>query len=329
MTTRSRILVVGGAGYIGSHMSKMLDSADHDVVVVDNLSSGSRDALQYGQVIVGDIADQKILDRVFSVGDFDCVMHFASHIEVAESIQDPAKFYRNNVANSQALLDAMLRHGVKNFVFSSTAAIFGNPVRVPIDEFHPKNPINPYGRTKWMVEQMLADYETAYGVRSVSLRYFNAAGADPDGDLGERHEPETHLIPLILQAATGERDSISIFGTDYDTPDGTAVRDFIHVVDLCEAHLLAMDYLKEGGESAAFNLGNGRGFSVREVVDVARRVTGQAFTVREKPRRLGDPARLVADATSARDVLGWTPRRSELEEIIRDAWRFQCARRRR
>lgn len=326
MTIRSKVLVVGGAGYIGSHMAKMLDEAGHDVTILDDLSSGYRDAMWYGKSVVGDIGDEQLLDEVLSVTAFDCVMHFASHIEVGESVRDPGKYFRNNVGNTQRLLDAMVRHGVDHFVFSSTAAIFGQPVRVPIDELHPTEPINPYGRTKLMVEQMLPDYETAHGLRSVCLRYFNAAGADPDGELGERHEPETHLIPLVLQAAAGVRREIAVFGTDYDTPDGTAVRDYIHVNDLCAAHLLALEHLLQGGASARYNLGNGRGFSVREVIDAAKRVTGRDFTVREAERRAGDPAQLVADSTRARRELGWSPRRADLETIIRDAWRFQSTR---
>ena len=250
-------------------------------------------------------------------------MHFASHIQVGESVRDPAKYYRNNVFKTQCLLDAMVAHKVNHFIFSSTAAIFGEPVRVPIDEEHPKNPINPYGRGKWMVEQMLEDYEVAYGLQAVRLRYFNAAGADPEGELGERHEPETHLIPLVLQAASGRRPHITVFGADYDTPDGTCIRDYIHVADLCEAHWLALQRLWQGGGGGAFNLGNGNGFSVQEVIDVARTVTGREIVVMRGERRPGDPARLVADSRRARTELGWTPQYADLATLVDHAWRWE------
>ena len=238
-----KILVVGGAGYIGSHMVKMLGCQGHEVITFDNLSKGYRDAVLSGEFIEGDLADKQKLDNVFASSGFDGVMHFASFIEVGESVVDPAKYYQNNVSNTQNLLDAMVKHGVNHFIFSSTAAIFGEPEYSPIDEAHPKKPINPYGRSKLMVEQMLEDYDTAYGLKFVALRYFNAAGADPDGELGERHSPESHLIPLVLQAASGRRESISVFGQDYDTPDGSCVREYIHVNDLCDVHLLALSKL--------------------------------------------------------------------------------------
>ncbi|MCP4077557.1 MAG: UDP-glucose 4-epimerase GalE, partial [Gammaproteobacteria bacterium] len=293
------ILVVGGAGYIGSHMVKMLSQAGHHVVTLDNLSTGYRDAVKYGEFIEGDIADSLMLDKVFTATAFDGVMHFASYIEVGESVIDPGKYFRNNFSNTLNLLDAMVRHNVKNFIFSSTAAIFGEPEYVPIDESHPKNPINPYGKSKLMVEQALDDYEKAHGLQSVCLRYFNAAGADPDGELGERHNPETHLIPLILQAASGRRDAISIFGRDYSTADGSCVRDYIHIVDLCSAHLIALTKLVNGSGSKRYNLGNGNGFSVVEVIEVVKQVTSRSFKVIEVERRLGDPATLVADSTLA------------------------------
>lgn len=317
------ILVVGGAGYIGSHMVKRLGQSGCQVTTLDNLSAGHRDAVLCGEFVQGDMADVALLNRVFAQGRFDAVMHFASFIQVGESVQEPAKYYANNLVNTLQLLDVMRAHGVKQFIFSSTAATFGEPQYVPIDEAHPQQPINPYGRTKLMVEQALADYDKAYGLKSVCLRYFNAAGADPEGQLGERHEPETHLVPLVLQAASGRRAHISVFGRDYDTPDGTCIRDYIHIVDLCEAHWLAVQHLVNGGASASFNLGNGQGFSVQEVIDTARQVTGRMIAVQEGPRRAGDPARLVADATRAREVLGWQPQFADLATIIAHAWRWE------
>lgn len=320
-----KILVVGGAGYIGSHMVKMLLARDYEVVTLDNLSGGYREAVVGGEFIHGDIADTVFLENLFTQYKIDGVMHFASYIQVGESVDNPAKYYRNNVSNTLNLLDAMVRHDVKAFIFSSTAALFGEPEYTPIDEKHPTVPINPYGQSKLMVEQALADYEHAYGLQSVCLRYFNAAGADPEGELGERHDPETHLIPLILQAASGRRDSIKIFGTDYDTPDGTCVRDYIHITDLCDAHILGLERLWDGKGSAAFNLGNGQGFSVQEVIDTVRRVSGRDFEVIQEPRRAGDPARLVADSSNARDALGWSPQYAELDTIIKHAWNWEKA----
>lgn len=318
-----RLLVVGGAGYIGSHMTKALLDAGHQPVVLDNLSTGFRDAVLGGVFVKGDVADRDLLSRVFAEHRVDGVMHFASFIQVAESVADPGKYYRNNVTNTLNLLDAMVEHRVDQLIFSSTAALFGEPFYVPIDEAHPVRPINPYGRSKWMVEAALVDYERAHGLRSTCLRYFNAAGADPAGLLGERHEPETHLIPLALQAASGHRSCIRVFGTDYDTPDGTCIRDYIHVVDLCQAHLLAMERLMDGAPGGAYNLGNGDGFSVREVIDAAQKVTGRRIAVVEAERRQGDPARLVADATRARHELDWRPKYPDLESIIAHAWAWE------
>lgn len=318
-----KILVVGGAGYIGSHMTKLLLDCGHEAVVMDNLSSGFRDAVPGGEFIKGDLCDRALLDALFSTRRIDGVMHFASFIQVGESVAHPSEYYRNNVANTINLLDAMERHGVKRLIFSSSAAIFGEPRRVPIDEEHPKAPTNPYGRSKWMVEEILADYERAYGLPHTCLRYFNAAGADPSGKLGERHDPETHLIPLALQAAAGRIPSIKVFGSDYDTPDGTCIRDYIHVTDLCRAHLLAMERLMDGAESRAYNLGNGSGFSVREVIDAARRVTARPIAVLEASRREGDPVRLVADAARARRELGWQPQYAALDTIIAHAWAWE------
>jgi len=264
-----------------------------------------------------------MLDRLFADHVFDVVMHFASSILVGESVSDPAKYYRNNVSNTQNLLDAMIKHDVKQFIFSSTAAIFGEPEYMPIDETHPKAPINPYGRSKWMVDQMLEYYGRAYDMKAICLRYFNAAGADPDGEVGERHDPETHLIPLVLQVASGKRDAITVFGRDYDTEDGTCIRDYIHVNDLCEAHWLAIQSLREHGEGRRFNLGNGNGFSVQQVIDVCRDVTGRDIRVVEGERREGDPAVLVADASRARSELGWQPRYDDLQSIVSHAWQWE------
>jgi len=318
-----KVLVVGAAGYIGSHMVKYLAGKCCDITVLDNLSSGHADAVLAGELIEGDLADVDMLDKLFAEHSFDVVMHFASSIMVGESVEKPSMYYRNNVTNTQNLLDAMIKHGVKQFIFSSTAAIFGEPEYSPIDEKHPKAPINPYGRSKWMVEQMLEDYDRAYSLRSICLRYFNAAGADPEGELGERHDPETHLIPLVLQAASGQRDAITVFGRDYDTEDGTCMRDYIHVADLCQAHWLAIQHLQSTGESGRYNLGNGNGFSVQQVIDVCRQVTGRAITVIEGERREGDPAVLVADSSRARSELGWKPQFSDLDSIVYHAWEYE------
>lgn len=320
---KKRILVVGGAGYIGSHMVKLLLNDGHEVVTLDNLSTGFRDAVVGGDFIEGDLADTALLDRVLGGRPFDAIMHFAAYIQVGESVENPGKYYRNNVANTLNLLNAMVRHSVPNFIFSSTAAIFGEPHYVPVDEQHPKAPINPYGLSKWMVEQILSDFDHAYGLRSVCLRYFNAAGADPDGELGWRYAGVTNLIPVVMQAASGERPHVTVFGRDYETPDGTGVRDYIHVVDLCEAHLLALQWLWQGKPSEVFNLGNGRGFSVQQVVDAARRVSQRDVRTEDGPRRAGDPASLVADSRRAREILGWCPRFAELDEIVKHAWQWE------
>ncbi len=318
-----RILVVGGAGYIGSHMVKRLLRAGHDVITFDDLSSGHREAVLGGEFIEGSLADRDLLDRVFAEHRFVGVMHFASFIQVGESVTKPDKYYQNNLVNTLNLLDAMHSHHADKFIFSSTAAIFGEPEYVPIDEKHPRNPINPYGRSKWMVEQALEDYGRAFGLRSVSLRYFNAAGADPEARIGERHDPETHLVPLVLQAASGRRESITVFGADYDTPDGTCIRDYIHIEDLCVAHELALNYLCEGSPSVSLNLGNGNGFSVREVIQAAEKIVGKSIPIKYGERRAGDPARLVANSAKARSVLGWQPTFTALEPIIAHAWAWE------
>lgn len=320
-----KVLVTGGAGYIGSHMVRRLCECGHEVVVLDDLSSGFADAVTGGLLIRGRVHDGALLEGLFAAHPFDAVVHFAGSIVVGESVADPAKYYQNNIVGTLSLLDAMRRHDVNKLVFSSTAAIFGIPQYVPIDESHPQQPINPYGMTKWMTERVLQDFDAAYGLRSVALRYFNAAGAAPDGRLGERHEPETHLIPLALRAAQGRLPGLTIFGDDYDTTDGTCIRDYIHILDLCDAHLLALEHLLGGGGSRAYNLGNGQGYSVKEVVRAAERVTGLHVPVVFGPRRAGDPPRLVADSGRIRSEWGWSPRFSSLEEIIAHAWRWETS----
>ncbi|MEC5163092.1 UDP-glucose 4-epimerase GalE [Janthinobacterium sp. CG_S6] len=317
------ILVVGGAGYIGSHMVKRLGQAGYPCVVLDNLSQGWREAVPADSLIACDLGDASALDVMLQAFPIGAVMHFASFIQVGESLREPAKYYDNNVGNTVRLLDAMVRHGVDKFIFSSTAAIFGNPLYVPIDENHPKHPINPYGRSKWMVEEILADFDRAYGMKSICLRYFNAAGADPDAELGERHLPETHLIPLVLQAASGRRGAVTVYGDDYATADGTCVRDYVHVMDLCEAHLLALQSLLAGGASDCFNLGNGNGYSIAQVIAAARQVSGRAIGQLAGPRRDGDPAVLVADSTRARKQLQWSPNYADINVIIRHAWAWE------
>lgn len=317
------ILVVGGAGYIGSHMVKYLGEMGCGVTTLDNLSKGHRDSVLYGEFVYGDISDRRVLDELFKSQRFDAVMHFASVTQVGESMHHPALYYRNNVTNTLNLLGAMMDFEVDKFIFSSSAATFGEPSYSPIDELHPQSPINPYGRTKLMIEQVLSDYDRAYGLKSVCLRYFNAAGADPDGELGERHDPETHLIPLVLQAASGRRRNISVFGRDYDTPDGTCIRDYVHITDLCDAHWLSVQSILAGEDSQEYNLGNGDGFSVQQVIDAASYVTGREIKTTDSPRREGDPARLVADSRMIKENLGWNPKYSDLSTIIEHAWKFE------
>lgn len=312
------VLVTGGAGYIGSVVVAQLVRAGHDVIVYDNLSKGRREAVDPGaQLVVGDIGDRAALDRLFSSTKIDAVMNFAAHIEAGESMKVPEQFFRNNTANALTLLEAMLAHGINKFVFSSTAALFGEPERTPIQEDDRLKPTNAYGESKLLVEQMLAWLNRIHGFRYASLRYFNAAGATET--LGETHEPETHLIPLILQVAAGTRQHISIFGTDYPTPDGTCIRDYIHVLDLADAHVLALEALDRESK-LIFNLGNGRGFSVREVIEAAREVTGHPIPAVESPRRPGDPAVLVAGSEKIMRELGWKPQYADLKTIIRMAW---------
>ena len=319
-----KILVTGGAGYIGSHMVRLLLEHGHEVVTVDDLSTGFRDAILGGEFVNASLLDKAALAGLFGAHRFDAVMHFAGFIAVGESVCDPAKYYQNNLTGTLNLLDAMRAHGVNKLVFSSTAAIFGVPQYVPIDELHPQAPINPYGMTKWVAERIFRDYDSAYGMRSVSLRYFNAAGASPDGVLGERHDPETHLIPLALRVAKGELFELTVYGMDYDTPDGTCIRDYIHIMDLCSAHLLALQHLTSGGESRAYNLGNGQGYSVKEVIQIVEHVTGKKVPVQYGSRRAGDPPRLVADARKICKDWGWSPRFGALEQIIAHAWQWEA-----
>ncbi|HCF37698.1 MAG TPA: UDP-glucose 4-epimerase GalE [Thermosipho africanus] len=315
------VLVAGGAGYIGSHVCKMLRERGYDVVVIDNLSHGYKSFTRYGEFVLGDISDENLLDLVFKTYKIDAVMHFCAYIEVGESVVAPYKYYQNNVSNTLTLLNSMLKHDVKYFIFSSTAAVYGMPQRIPIKEDDPKMPINPYGKSKYMVEQILDDFDRAYGLKSIRFRYFNAAGADESLEIGEAHEPETHLIPLILDAALSVRDSIKIFGTDYETKDGTCIRDFVHVNDLADAHIKGLEYLISEKKTDYFNLGSGSGFSVREVIEKVKEVTNVDFKVEEVDRRPGDPAYLIADNTKARKILGWEPK-YDLEKIIQTAWNW-------
>jgi UDP-glucose-4-epimerase GalE len=318
----ARILITGGAGYVGSHCAKALATAGHESIVFDSLLFGHREFVRWGKFVEGDIRDVPALDEVFATHRIDAVMHFAALAYVGESVTAPGRYYDVNVHGTRALLDAMMNAGVRLIVFSSSCAIYGKPERIPIDENAPLNPINPYGFTKLVCERMMDDFERGYGLKSVRLRYFNAAGADPTGEIGEYHEPETHLIPLILDTASGLRSAIQIFGTDYQTPDGTAIRDYVHVSDLARAHVLALQYLLDGGETIAVNLASGQGTSVRDVIESACAVTGAKIGVCQSPRRPGDPPILVAEAKRARELLGWAAERSDLATIITDAWRW-------
>ena len=317
-----KILVTGGAGYIGSHVNKALAARGYDTLVLDNLIYGHRAFARWGEFVLADLADASQLRQIFEKHDIQAVMHFAAFAYVGESVTHPWKYYHNNVVNTLNLLEAMRLSGVKTFIFSSSCATYGLPEEVPITEDHPQNPINPYGRTKLMIENILVDYARACDLRYVSLRYFNAAGADPEGELGEWHEPETHLIPLILDAACGRRESIKIFGTDYDTHDGTCIRDYIHVVDLAAAHVLALKYLLDGGQGNIFNLGNGKGFSVREVIACARQVTRQDIRTEAAAPRPGDPSVLVGGSEKIRSQLGWVSQYTDLRDIIGTAWQW-------
>ncbi|MEM9243875.1 MAG: UDP-glucose 4-epimerase GalE [Pseudomonadota bacterium] len=319
----STILVVGGAGYIGIQMSSQLVEAGYDVVIYDKNKPAYLQALPQAIFVQGDLAEKEKLQHLFSNYAFDAVMHFAASIEVGESIRNPQKYYDNNVVKTLQLLTLMREFAVNYFIFSSTAAVYGEPQYVPIDTRHRQHPINPYGRSKWMVENILGDYDSAYGLRYASLRYFNASGADPQNRFGECHDPETHLIPLVLQVANHRREHITVFGNDYDTPDGSCIRDYIHVDDLCRAHLLALKRLQQENKSLTYNLGNGNGFSILEVIDAARKITGKEIKTIMGSRRPGDPARLIADASLAVKELDWQPRYTDLETIINHAWKWE------
>lgn len=319
------VFVTGGAGYVGSHCCKAFADAGWNVVVYDNLSRGWRDAVQWGELIEGDILDLESLSKAMARVKPDAVAHFAALAYVGESVEDPEPYYRVNVGGTLNILTAMRRNGIDKLVFSSTCATYGPPVRIPIDESHPQEPINPYGRSKLMAEWLLRDHAHAYSMKHVALRYFNASGADPSGRIGERHEPETHLIPLALRGAGSNDYTLNVFGTDYDTDDGTAVRDYIHVCDLASAHLKALDYLRDGGKSMAVNLGTGRGTSVLEIRDAVQKVTGRNVQTEMRPRREGDPSRLVALPQKAWDVLGWKAERSDVDTVIQDAWTWHLA----
>jgi UDP-glucose-4-epimerase GalE len=320
-----RVLVTGGAGYIGSHAAEALAKSGHEPVVLDNLSTGHRWAVKWGPFIEADLADRAALARTLKDQRIEFVMHFAASLLVAESVREPRKYFWNNVVNTLHLLDAMFEAGVNRIIFSSSAATYGDPEKIPMPEDHPQRPVNPYGESKLMMERVLRWYGNAYGLKWVALRYFNAAGADPEGRLGEDHDPETHLIPLIIEAALGRRPYVEIYGTDYPTPDGTAIRDYIHVTDLAEAHVQALEYLAGGGKSLALNLGNGRGHSVREVIEAVGKVSPHPVPVREGPRRAGDPPALVADPTQAGRILGWKPRYAGLEGIVQSAWNWHSS----
>ena len=323
------ILVTGGAGYIGSHAVLALKNAGYKVVVLDNLSYGHQEIVKnvlQVDLVVADTSDRVALDRLFTTYKIDAVMHFAAYIAVGESVKQPGKYYANNVASTLNLLEAMLAHGINKIVFSSTCAVYGMPKEVPMSENHPHDPLSPYAASKDMVERILSDFDTAFSLKSVAFRYFNACGADPGGLLGEDHTPETHLIPLALLTALKKRQSLYIFGTDYDTPDGTCVRDYIHVNDLADAHVLGLEYLLSGGESEVFNLGNGNGFSVREVIETAKEVTGLEIPARESDRRPGDAPILVGSSDKARQILGWNPNYGDLKKIIAHAWQWHQTR---
>ncbi len=318
----SDILVTGGAGYVGSHVVYELLKENYKVVTIDNLQKGHKESVLGGEFILGDLADSELLDEIFDNYSIDAVVHMAADSLVGESMEKPDKYYKNNVINGLNLLEAMRRHNVSNFVFSSTAAVYGDPEEMPITESCPKAPTSVYGHSKLVFEEMLLNYERAYGIRSISLRYFNAAGADLSGKIGENHDPETHLIPIVLQAALGVRDKVDIYGTDYDTRDGTCIRDYIHVTDLAKAHILTLEALKSGAKSCSYNLGNERGTSVKEVIDMCRKVTGKDIVADPAPRRPGDPSVLVASSARIKEELGWNPRYGDIETIVESAWKW-------
>ena len=323
MDSKKHILITGGAGYIGSHTCKALAKAGYSPVVYDNLVYGHEWAVKWGPLEKGDIADRARLDKVIIKYRPAAIIHFAAYAYVGESVTDPGKYYRNNVTGSLTILEAMRDHGIDKIIFSSTCATYGMPKSIPIQENHPQNPINPYGASKLMIERMLKDFDRAHDIRSIALRYFNAAGADTDTEIGEDHNPETHLIPLALDTAAGKRPEITVFGNDYDTPDGTCIRDYIHVTDLAAAHILAFDALEHDMPSEEYNLGNGQGFSVKDVIDTTSMVTGHKIAAVIGPRRVGDPPRLVGDSRKISEKLGWNPQYSDLETIIETAWKWK------
>ncbi|TDU71323.1 UDP-glucose 4-epimerase [Prosthecobacter fusiformis] len=324
MASKGTLLVTGGAGYIGSHTVRHLLALGEKIVVLDNLVFGHREALPMDKVtfVHGDMSDAALLEDLFTDHQPEAVLHFAAYAYVGESVTDPLKYYRNNLAAPLVLLETMQRHNCKHFIFSSTCATYGNPVYVPMDEDHPQAPVNPYGASKWMLERVLKDCDHAWGLKAVFLRYFNASGCDPAGEIGEDHDPETHLIPRILMAATGEIENITVFGTDYPTPDGTCIRDYIHVNDLASAHALALDYLRAGGLTTPVNLGTGRGFSVNEIIKTAEAVTGKSIPVLYGPRRAGDPPELICQPAKAKAVLGWEALHKDPQEHIESAWKW-------
>ena len=321
-----KILVTGGAGYIGSHTCKLLQKSGYLPITYDNLIYGHRNAVKWGPLVVGDISDSSFLGKVFEKYKPHAVIHFAAFAYVGESVQDPGKYYQNNVAGTINLLEVMRSYGCRKIIFSSTCATYGVPDRLPLDENSEQLPISPYGKSKLMIEQMLADYDLAYGIKHIALRYFNAAGADPDGIIGEDHEPETHLIPLTIEAVLGKRSAIEVYGTDYDTPDGTAVRDYIHVADLAMAHLQSCEYLQNNNSSETFNLGTGTGTSVQEIIKAVERISGRKVPVVYGERRAGDPPVLVARADKAQKILGWKPHCSDIDSIVKDAWNWHSSR---
>ena len=316
-------LIVGGAGYIGSHVNKLLHRKGYETIIFDNLINGHREFVKWGEFILGDLSDKEQIRLCFKKYPIRAVMHFGAFAHVGESVVEPARYYHNNVVNTLHLLDAMLECNVKYFIFSSTCATYGNPTEIPITEGHPQNPINPYGKSKLMLEEMLKDYGRAYGLNYIILRYFNAAGADPDSELGEWQENESRLIPVALDVAMGRRDALEIFGTDYDTPDGTCIRDYIHVTDIAEAHILSLEYLLNDGKSEIFNLGNGSGFSVREVIQKAQEITGAVIKVVESQRRDGDSPIMIGSSEKAKNMLKWKPRYNDLDTIIGTAWKWR------
>ena len=316
------ILIVGGAGYIGSHVNKLLHKKGYQTIVLDNLMYGHSEFVKWGNFQLGDIGNYEFLNLLLKKYKIDAVMHFAGFTYVGESVENPQKYYMNNVKNTMILLQAMLENNVHNFIFSSTCATYGMPLELPLVETHAQNPINPYGQTKLFIEKIMNDYSKSYDFNFVALRYFNAAGADPDSEIGEWHEPETHLIPLVLDAAMNIRENIKIYGTDYPTKDGTCIRDYIHVNDLADAHILALEYLLNGGKSDFFNLGNGEGFSVREIIEVSKKITGKSIKEIEIARREGDPAILVGSANKAKEILKWKPQFADINTIIKTAWEW-------